>query len=107
MLIFLEGQAQGARAGSEGTPDARESGQSSLYGWMLPMGVKPPAANEPVSNLEQAKEIVVQEDPVLREIAERLEALDPDTLTPREALEALYAMRAALENTLDGKQLEK
>ena len=53
------------------------------------------------------KEIVVQEDPVLREIAERLESLDPDTLTPREALEALYAMRAALNNTLDGKQLEE
>ena len=31
LLIFLEGQAQGARAGSEDTPDARDSGQSSLY----------------------------------------------------------------------------
>ena len=31
LLIFLEGQAQGARAGSEGTPDTRESGQSSIY----------------------------------------------------------------------------
>ena len=50
---------------------------------------------------------MVQEDPVLREIAERLESLDPDTLTPREALEALYAMRAAFNNTLDGKQLEE
>ena len=107
LLIFLEGQAQGARAGSEGTPDTRESGQASLYGWMLGIGDKPPATDQPILNEEPTKEIVVQEDPVLREIAERLESLDPDTLTPREALEALYAMRAALNNTLDGKHLEE
>ena len=107
LLIFLEGQAQGARAGSEGTPDTRESGQSSIYGWMLGNGDKPPATNQLILNEEPTKEIVVQEDPVLREIAERLESLDPDTLTPREALEALYAMRAALNNTLDGKHLEE
>ena len=107
LLIFLEGQAQGARAGSEGTPDTRESGQSSIYGWMLGNGDKPSATNQPILNEEPTKEIVVQEDPVLREIAERLESLDPDTLTPREALEALYAMRAALNNTLDGKHLEE
>ena len=107
LLIFLEGQAQGARAGSEGTPDTRESGQSSLYGWMLGNGDKPPATNQLILNEEPTKEIVVQEDPVLREIAERLESLDPDTLTPREALEALYAMRAALNHTLDGKHLEE
>ena len=107
LLIFLEGQAQGARAGSEGTPDTRESGQSSIYGWMLGNGDKPLATNQTILNEEPTKEIVVQEDPVLREIAERLESLDPDTLTPREALEALYAMRAALNNTLDGKHLEE
>ena len=107
LLIFLEGQAQGARAGSEGTPDTRESGQSSIYGWMLGNGDKPPATNQLILNEEPTKEIVVQEDPLLREIAERLESLDPDTLTPREALEALYAMRAALNNTLDGKHLEE
>ena len=74
---------------------------------MLPSGEKPAIPNQPISNQEPTKEIVVQEDPVLREIAERLESLDPDTLTPREALEALYAMRAALNNTLDGKHLEE
>ena len=107
LLIFL-GKLRGARAGSEGTPDTRESGQSSLYGWMLGNGDKPPATDQPILNEEpEAKEIVVQEDPVLREIAERLESLDPDTLTPREALEALYAMRATLNHTLDGKHLEE
>ena len=107
LLIFLEGQAQGARAGSEETPDARESGQSSLYGWMLSSGAQSPTRSETIFDAEPAKEVIVQDDPILREIAERLEALDPDTLTPREALEALYAMRAALKNTVDGKDLEE
>ena len=107
LLIFLEGQAQGARAGSEETPDARESGQSSLYGWMLSSGAQSPTRSETIFDAEPAMEVIVQDDPILREIAERLEALDPDTLTPREALEALYAMRAALKNTVDGKDLEE
>ena len=107
LLIFLEGQAQGARAGSEETPDARETGQSSLYGWMLSSGAQSPTRSETIFDAEPAKEVIVQDDPILREIAERLEALDPDTLTPREALEALYAMRAALKNTVDGKDLEE
>ncbi len=107
LLIFLEGQAEGARAGVDGTPESREAGQSSLYGWMLPSGGAPSARSEPISVNEPAKEIIVQEDPVLREIAERLEALDPDSLSPREALEALYAMRNALENATESKTVEE
>ena len=107
LLIFLEGQAQGARAGVDGTPESRESGQSNLYGWMLPSGDPPQPRSEAVSEGEPAKEVIVQEDPVLREIAERLQALDPDSLTPREALEALYAMRNALENTSESKRMEE
>jgi len=106
LLIFLEGQASGARAGGEGTPDSRTVGQSSLYGWMLPTESSKPDA-EPPSQSEPVKEIIVQEDPILREITERLEALDPDSLTPREALEALYAMQAALRKTNETKELEE
>ena len=62
---------------------------------------------EPPSQSEPVKEIIVQEDPILREITERLEALDPDSLTPREALEALYAMQAALRKTNETKELEE
>jgi DNA mismatch repair protein MutS len=107
LLIFLEGQAEGARAGVDGTPESRQAGQSSLYGWMLSTGDAPPARSNPLSSAEPAKEIIVQEDPVLREIAERLESLDPDTLTPREAHEALYAMRSALENAATSKKLDE
>ena len=106
LLIFLEGQASGARAGGEGTPDSRIVGQSSLYGWMLPTESSKPDAESP-SQSEPVKEIIVQEDPILREITERLEALDPDSLTPREALEALYAMQAALRKTNETKELEE
>ncbi|MDP7658863.1 MAG: DNA mismatch repair protein MutS, partial [Candidatus Thalassarchaeaceae archaeon] len=106
LLIFLEGQASGARAGGEGTPDSRTVGQSSLYGWMLPTESTKSDA-EPPSQSEPVKEIIVQEDPILREITERLEALDPDSLTPREALEALYAMQAALRKTNETKELEE
>jgi len=107
LLIFLEGQAEGARAGVDGTPESRQAGQSSLYGWMLPTGDAPPARSDTVPSAEPAKEIIVQEDPMLREIAERLESLDPDSLTPREALEALYAIQNALENTAASKKLEE
>ena len=106
LLIFLESQAQGAKAGSDGTPDSRESGQSSLYGWMLPSGRNQTSTSDAKPTPDPTKEIVVQEDPILREIAERLESLDPDTLTPREALEALYAMRSAMQKSLDSKYLE-
>ena len=48
----------------------------------------------------------MQENPALREIAERLEVLDPDSLTPREALEALYAIQSALAKTGESKTAE-
>jgi len=72
----------------------------------LPSGRIQTSTNDVNTAPETTKEIVVQEDPILREIAERLESLDPDTLTPREALEALYAMRSAMQKSLDGKHLE-
>ena len=107
LLIFLEGQAEGARAGVDGTPESRQSGQSSLYGWMLPTKGAPQPRSEVISEQEPSKEVIVQEDPVLQEIAERLESLDPDSLTPREALEALYAMRNALKDTAESKTVEE
>ena len=73
---------------------------------MLPSGRNQTSTSDAQPTPDPTKEIVVQEDPILREIAERLESLDPDTLTPREALEALYAMRSAMQKSLDGKHLE-
>ena len=107
LLIFLESQAHGARAGSDGTPDARDLGQSSLYGWMLPSRFSNDHNEAASTPTELVNEVIIQDDPILREISERLEAIDPDSLTPREALEALYAMRLALENTKASKDLEE
>jgi DNA mismatch repair protein MutS len=106
LLIFLESQAHGARAGSDGTPDARDLGQSSLYGWMLPSRFSNDHNEAASTPTELVNEVIIQDDPILREISERLEAIDPDSLTPREALEALYAMRLALENAKVSKDLE-
>ena len=89
LLMFLEQQAEGARAGESGIPLARPKGQSSLFGWMLPRGQlaasteeKIEPLSEPIMNLRQ------------RELLDRLATLEPDSMTPREALEALYALKA-------------
>jgi hypothetical protein len=69
-----------------------------------------PASFSDSENIEssevQKPEIIIRDDPILQEIAERLRTLDPDSLSPRDALEALYAMRNALENTEQSKHLE-
>jgi DNA mismatch repair protein MutS len=109
LLIFLEGQARGAKAGSSDSPDSRPEGQSSLYGWMLSLPTAPELSSDS-ENIEptevQKPEIIIREDPILQEIAERLRTLDPDSLSPRDALDALYAMRNALGNTEQSQPLE-
>lgn len=109
LLIFLEGQARGAKAGSSDSPDSRPEGQSSLYGWMLSLPTAPKLSSD-LENIEPSEnpkpEIIIREDPILQEIAERLRTLDPDSLSPRDALEALYAMRNALVNTEQSQPLE-
>jgi DNA mismatch repair protein MutS len=109
LLIFLEGQARGAKAGSSDSPDSRPDGQSSLYGWMLSLPTAPKSSSD-LENIEPSEvpkpEIIIREDPILQEIAERLRTLDPDSLSPRDALEALYAMRNALGVTEQSQPLE-
>jgi DNA mismatch repair protein MutS len=59
---------RGARRGGPDSPDAPAPPQSDLFA--------PPAA-----------------DPALIELAETLRALDPDTMTPKQALDALYRLK--------------
>ena len=107
LLIFLESQAQGAKAGSSNSPESRPNGQSSIYGWMLNSSNQ----NEVTSNeskplvLDIKEQIII--DPVLQEISERLRSLDPDNLSPRESQEVLYAMIDSLEKSRHSDLLEE
>ncbi len=80
LLRFLENQAQGAKAGESGTPDSRDTGQASLMGFM----------NKP--------KIVIEKDPILEKIKQSLQNIDPDSLSPRDAHEAIYHLRNLLED---------
>ncbi len=80
LLLFLESQAQGARAGEGGVPLSREVGQSSLFGWSRPTA---PAR-------------VVEKD---SEVEKRLTEVDPDMLSPRDAMDLIYELRGMLQGT--------
>jgi DNA mismatch repair protein MutS len=80
LLLFLESQAQGARAGEGGVPLSREAGQSSLFGW-----------NQPTAPTR-----VVEKD---SEIEKRLSEIDPDMLSPRDAMDLIYELRGMLQGT--------
>jgi len=88
LLLFLEKQAEGARAGETGQPQSRDAGQRSLFGYMLPVG------GQAVSGqMESSVELPAHESKAL----ERLKSVDPDMLSPREALEILYELRDVLQ----------
>jgi DNA mismatch repair protein MutS len=77
LLLFLESQAAGARAGEGGVPLTRKEGQSSLFGWAQ----RPTPAR-----------IVEKES----EVEKRLAEVDPDMLSPRDAMDLIYELRGML-----------
>ena len=79
-MLFLESQAQGARAGEGGVPLSREAGQSSLFGWNRPTA--------PTRIVEKESEI-----------EKRLAEIDPDMLSPRDAMDLIYELRGMLQGT--------
>ncbi|MDP6906657.1 MAG: DNA mismatch repair protein MutS [Candidatus Thalassarchaeaceae archaeon] len=96
LLVFLESQATGARAGKGNSPLARDSGQSSLFGWHLPKqeldigitDVKPKESKnyDALSALE-------------RSVIQRLSEADPDMMSPRDAMDLLYELRVLMRGT--------
>ena len=80
LLGFLENQAHGAKAGEKGAPVARGAGQASLLGFL----------NQP--------QIVMEKDPVVEAIRNKLSNINPDTLTPRQAMEELYNILNMMED---------
>ena len=85
LLAFLEQQAGGAKAGEHGAPQSRDAGQASLMGYFAAAAMKTssptPAALDP--NIERTME--------------RLQETNVDELSPRQALDVLYALKNDLE----------
>ncbi|HIF45943.1 MAG TPA: DNA mismatch repair protein MutS [Candidatus Poseidoniales archaeon] len=75
LLGFLEKQAQGAKAGESGTPHARSAGQASLMGFV----------GQPKT--------IIKNDPIADKIKQSLAGLDLDSMSPREAQQALYDLQ--------------
>ena len=79
LLNFLEKQADGAKAGNAGTPIARKAGQSSLMGFV------------------GSPKVIVEKDEKLENIKSEVIAMDIDSMTAREALDALYKLKTKIE----------
>ena len=86
LLAFLEQQAGGARAGEQGAPQSRDAGLASFMGYFAAAAMKttPPAA--PATPPEEAKALA------------RLRTTHVDELSPRQALDVLYALKNDLED---------
>ncbi len=108
LLLFLEGQAQGAKAGETGIPHSRTEGQSSLFGWMLPQGavaeteagqVEETDGGEADDGVAAISTSGPRLSPEEAAVIERLAAAEPDMLSPRDAIELLYELRGMLRGT--------
>jgi len=81
LLLFLEKQAKGARAGESGAPMARDLGQSSLMGYL--------AAAAVVENNDDKYEKLVDElDYIFSQI---------DNMSPKDAHDSLYRLKSLRE----------
>jgi hypothetical protein len=88
LLVFLEKQAAGAKAGEGSQPGKRESGQKSIMGWMLPKDkTVEPLVQNPTSAITDAE----------KRALEHLAQIEPDHLSPKEALDALYRLRDLIQ----------
>lgn len=83
LLAFLEQQAGGAKAGELGAPKTRDAGQASLMGYFAAAAMAS-ASPEPAAD-EGA------------EVLEALASTNVDELSPRQALEVLYQLKALME----------
>ncbi|MBT4406507.1 MAG: DNA mismatch repair protein MutS [Euryarchaeota archaeon] len=86
LLAFLESQAEGAKAGESGSPIRREAGQKSLFGYLAGAGG---------ATIQQA--MTAELPPHEEKALNRLKQIDPDMLSPREAIDILYELRDVLQ----------
>ncbi len=76
LLIFLERQAEGAKAGNGKTPNKRDVNQHSIFQFL---------AAQPMTTKEN-------------EIEKMIKELDIDSLSPRDAQETLYKLKGFIES---------
>ena len=97
LLLFLESQAEGARAGEDGAPISRDVGQSSLFGWMLPKGAGATPEMED-SAVDGPAEVPMgaRLEPTEAAALARLAEMDPDAMSPREAMDLIYELKGIL-----------
>ena len=86
LLAFLEQQAGGAKAGEHGAPQSRDAGQASLMGSFAAAAMK---TAEPEVNARPPQE---------EQTLQRLRETQVDELSPRQALDVLYALKQHLED---------
>ncbi len=97
LLLFLEAQAEGARAGEDGTPLSRDVGQSSLFGWMLPKGASvTPETEDQATDGPAEVPIGARLEPTEAAALARLAEMDPDAMSPREAMDLIYELKGIL-----------
>jgi len=97
LLLFLEAQAEGARAGEDGTPISRDVGQSSLFGWMLPKGAGATPETEDTGPVDtQESPLGARLEATEAAALARLAEMDPDAMSPREAMDLVYELKGIL-----------
>ena len=97
LLLFLESQAEGARAGEDGAPISRDVGQSSLFGWMLPKGAgATPGTEDTTAEGPPEVPIGARLEPTEAAALARLAEMDPDAMSPREAMDLIYELKGIL-----------
>jgi len=91
LLSFLEMQASGAKAGL-GQPVKRDVGQSSLLRYVIGTNDMKEISLESIPQTEQ-----LIQNPCEIATIKHLETIDPDLLSPRDALESIYKLKRILE----------
>ncbi len=86
LLAFLEKQAQGAKAGRDGAPTAREQGQSSLLGYFAAAAMQSTESKEPVITEAQS------------DVLTTLSNLNLDDFSPRDAFALIERLQRQLED---------
>jgi len=87
LLAFLERQAGGAKAGEQGAPQSRDAGQASLMGYFAAAAMKTSSPAPPALS------------PNIERTLERLQETNVDELSPRQALDLLYALKNDMEES--------